>query len=183
MTSRVHHRPTLPPPPPGSGITVEEGEEGPRIVLPRRYTRVDLVLTGVFAAVAVWMAVWVREAATPDATASSLALAVMAGIGLIFGVLAASQAFAILAPRVIEGRGDRVVLGRKVGIRHIPQRRLHVSRIDAVERFWEDGDPAGGAPGVVRIRAGGHVHTLGKHLGADAVSWLEDAVRALAGRA
>lgn len=180
MESRQPELGTLPPPPPDSGITVEAGDDGPRITLPRLYTRIDVVLTGVFAAVAVWMVVWVREAARPDAAASSLALVVMGGIGGVFGVLALSQALAILAPRVIEDRGDRLVLSRKVGIRHVPQRTLPKSAIRSVERVWKEDAPGSGAPGVLEIRTDDRVHRVCKHLEAGAMSWLEDAVRTLA---
>lgn len=175
-------RTELPPPPPECGITVEPTDRGTRIVLPRRYSRVDLVIAGVSAAIAVWVYVWIRETATPEATGGLLAMWAVGALGVLFAFVAVSQAFAILAPRVIEDRGDRLVLARKIGVRQVLPHSIPTARIRAVERMWERGEDVEEAPGTVWVRTDDEVYKLGKGLKGVAVSWLEDAVRQMAGR-
>lgn len=170
-----------PPPPPGSGIEVGEDDRGARITLPRLYSQADVIVVVLSAAIAVWLAVWVDAMAT-DSAVSTLGWAVMAGIGVLFGVLAVSQAVPILAPRVIQDRGDRIVLSRAVGVRLVLPRALPKSAIRSVERVWEEDEAETGAPGVVRIRTDRRTCRIGKGLDTHAAAWLEDAVRSMAER-
>lgn len=167
-------------PPAGSGIVVEEDGDGVRITLPRLYSQGDVIVTVVSAAIAAWMAVWV-DAMGADPTGSTFGLGLMTGVGLLFALLAASQALPIVAPRVIQERGDRIVLSRAVGVRLIVRRDLPKSAIRSVERVWEEGEAQVGAPGVVRIRTDRHTYRLGRELDSTATAWLAEAVRTLAG--
>jgi len=168
-------------PPPGSGIAVGQDDEGLRITLPRLYSQGDVIVSVLSAAVAVWMAVWVDAMATGPA-ASTLGQLFMGGVGLLFGLLALSQAVPIVAPRVIRERGDRIVLSRAVGVRLILSRALPKSSVRSVERVWEEGEAGTGASGVVAIRTARQSHRLGRELDPEATAWLEIAVRAMAER-
>ena len=187
MPNDEHTRPgdgaELPVPPLSAecGITVEASDAGPEITLPRCYSRVDLVIAVVSAAVAIWVAVWVR-AASPEGTGGVVAVWAVGALGAFFAVVAASQAFAILAPRVIQDRGDRLVLSRKVGVRRVVPRSIPKAEIEAVERMWERGEDVSEAAGAVWIRTGDDVHRIGKGLDGVAVSWLEDALRTMVRR-
>lgn len=161
---------------------MESGDDGSEIILPRCYSRVDLVIAGVSAAIAVWVAVWVRETSSPETTGALLAMWAVGAIGVFFAVVAISQAFTILAPRVIEDRGDRLVLSRKVGVRRVVRRSIAKDEIEAVERMWARGEDVSEAPGEVWIRTDGDTHRIGNGLDGVAVSWLEDAVRVMAQR-
>lgn len=165
--------------PAGSGIVVGEDRGGIRITLPRLFTQGDVIVAGLAAAVAVWMAAW-ADAMAADPTATTLGWGVMAGIALLFGLLAVSQVVPVVAPRVIQDRGDRIVLSRAVGVRLIFRRELPKSAIHSVDRVREEGDAEAGEPGVVRIRTGRHDYRLGRGLEPWAAAWLEDAVRAMA---
>jgi hypothetical protein len=55
------------------------------------------------------------------------------------------------------------------------------SAIRSVERVWEEGE-ATGAQGEVAIRTDRHTYRLGRELDAEAIAWLEAAVRAMAER-
>ncbi len=187
MSSDERTRPAggaeLPVPPPSEecGITVEAGDDRAGIILPRCYSRVDLVLAGVSAAIAVWVAVWVR-AAMPTTPGGLVALWAVGALGVLFAVVAISQAFVILAPRVIEDRGDRIVLSRKVGVRRVFPRSIPKAEIEVVERMWERGEDVSEAAGAVWIRTEDATHRIGKGLDGVAVSWLEDALRAMVRR-
>lgn len=163
--------------PPGRGIVVREDGEGLRITLPRLYSQGDMIVAVLSAAVAVWMVVWV-DAMGAGATASMLGQVVMGGIGVLFGLLAVSQAVPIVAPQVIRDRGDRIVLSRAVGVRLVLSRAVPKKAIRSVERVWEEG--ATGAQGVVAIRTDRHTYRLGRELDAEATAWLEAAVRTMA---
>lgn len=168
-------------PPTGSGIVVSEDADGTRITLPRLYSQSDVVLTVVSAAIAVGMAAWV-DALAADPTASRLGSAFMAAIAFLFALLAVSQAIPIVAPRVIQDRGDRIVLSRAVGVRHVLPRTLPKTAIEFVDRVREEGEAETAAAGVVRIRTGRHTYRLGEDLDTEATAWLEDAVRTMAER-
>jgi threonine dehydrogenase-like Zn-dependent dehydrogenase len=172
----------LPVPPPSEecGITVEDGDRT-EIVLPRCYSRVDVVIAAVSAAIAVWVAVWVR-AASPEGTGGVVAVWAVGALGALFAVVAVSQAFAILAPPVIQDRGDRIVLSRKVGVRRVLPRSIPKSEIEAVERMWERGEDVSEAAGAVWVRTADATHRIGKGLDGTAVSWLEDALRVMVRR-
>ncbi|MFW5947396.1 MAG: hypothetical protein ACOCUW_02785 [Gemmatimonadota bacterium] len=182
MTSE-HRRGTgsgpVPDPPPTSGITVEEHDHGVRIRLPRLYSRGDVIVGVLAGGVAVWMAAWV-DAMAADPASSLVGRAVMAAIGLAFGLLAVAQGLRILAPRVIEARDDRLVLSRAVGVRRVFPHAIPRSTIRSIERAWDEDEALAGGPGVVVIRTDRDTHRIGKHLDPTAVSWLEDAVRELA---
>lgn len=176
---RNHRGTNTPPglePPAGSGIAVERTDDGVRVTLPRLYTRVDLVIVGVSAAIAVFMGVWIGQ--TDAGTGPALlAMVFAAGIGLLFGWLAVSEGLAIAAPRVIEDAGDAIVLGRKVGVRHVPGRWIRKSDVREVHWTWTEEEP-----GVVELRTDGRVHRLGEHLDVASLEWLEGVVRAMVGR-
>lgn len=104
-----------------------------------------------------------------------------ARLGLLFGVLAGSQAVPIVAPRVIQDRGDRIVLSRAVGVRLILRREVSKTAIRSVERIWEEGQAGTRTPAVVRIRTERHTYRLGRELDMKATAWLEYAVRTMAG--
>lgn len=170
----------IPDPPPDSGIRVQRSDDGARITLPRLYSQGDVIIAVLSAAIAVWMGVWLRAVPT-DPAASTFAWVIMAVIGLFFAGVAVSQGLPVVARRVIEDRGDRLVLGRAVGVRRIPLRSLPKPAIRSVERVWDHGEAEAGAPGVVRVRTGDADYRLGEYLDVAAVSWLEDAVRTMAG--
>lgn len=163
------------PPPPGSGIEVAEEADGTRITLPRLYSQGDVIVAVLAAAIAVWMAVW-ADALAADRAVSTFGWAVMNGIALFFGVLAVSQAVPVVAPRVIQDRGARIVLSRAVGARLLLSRVLPKSAVRSVERVWEEGEAEREAPGAVRIRTDRHAYRLGKELDQEATLWLEDAL-------
>ena len=168
--------PQGPEPPAGSGIAVEGTDDGVRVTLPRLYTRVDLVIVGVSAAIAAFMGVWIGQ--TDAGTGPGLlAMAFAGAIGLFFGWLAVSEGLAIAAPRVIEDAGDAIVLGRKVGVRHVPGRWIRKADIREIHWTWTEEEP-----GVVEIRTQGRVHRLGEHLDVASLEWLEGAVRAMVER-
>ncbi|MFW6206221.1 MAG: hypothetical protein ACOC5I_03210, partial [Gemmatimonadota bacterium] len=135
-------------PPPDSGITVEAGDDGVRITLPRLYTRGDIIVTVAAGAVAAWMAVWV-DAMAADPASSRFGAVVMAAIGLAFGAVAVSQGFRVLAPRVIEERGDGLVLSRAVGVRRLFPHAIRRAAIRSVERAWDEDEALRGGPGAV----------------------------------
>jgi hypothetical protein len=163
-------------PPDGSGITVERGGDGLCVTLPRLYGRGDVVVAVVAAAVALWVAVWL-DATASGTGASRLAWLAVAGVGVFFAALALSEAVPILARRVIEDAGDRIVLSRQVGARRVLRKALPKSRIRSVERIWREDEP-----GVVEIRVGDDVYPVGKRLDAPALEWLEGVVRGMARR-
>ncbi len=167
-------------PPPSSGIKVVEEAEGARITLPRLYSQGDVIVTVAAVAIAAWMAVW-ADALAADRTLSTFGWAVMNGIGLLFGLLAVSQAVPIVAPRVIQDRGDRIVLSRAVGVRLLLSRGLLKSVIRSLDRVREEGGERG-MTGAVRIRTDRHVYRLGEELDPAATEWLEAAVRAMVER-
>ena len=180
MSDQTTDRPDgIQPPPGGSGIVVQRGDGGARITLPRLYTRVDLVLTGVFAAVAVWVGAWLQQTTAPAGTGALAARGFVALIGLFFAGLAVSQAYAILAPRVIEGEDDTLVLARLIGVRRVLPRRIPKSAVRSVDWVWSEGEGASG-DGEVRVRTDDDVYRLGKGLDVAALEWLEGAVRRLA---
>lgn len=163
-------------PPDGSGITVEDGDDGLRVTLPRLYGQGDVIVAVLAAAVALWVGVWL-DATASGPGASRLAWLAGAGVVVFFAALAVSEAVPILARRVIEDAGDRIVLSRQVGARRVLQKMLPKSRIRSVERIWREEEP-----GVVEIRVGDDVYRVGKRLDEPALEWLEVALRAMARR-
>jgi hypothetical protein len=162
-------------PPYGSGIAVESGDRGLRVTLPRLYARGDVVVAVVAAVVALAVGAWL-DATAGGTGAARLAWFAVAGVGVFFATLAISEAIPILAPRVIEDAGDRIVLSRQVGARRVLRRTLPKSRIQSIERTWREEEP-----GVVEIRVGGDAHRVGKGLDPAALDWLAGALRGMAG--
>lgn len=171
----------LPPPPPGRGISVDDGARGLRVTLPRLYTRADMIAAALLAAVAVWIGAWLETTSGAGATGSTLGRGFMALVGLFFAALALAEAVPILTRRYVEDGGDRLVLGRSLGARRFPRHKLPKSGIRLVDRV-RDAESPGAGPEEVRVWAGDDEHRLGKHLDDEAVEWLETAVRQLAGR-
>lgn len=171
-----------PEPPAGSGIVVEETGRGTRITLPRLYTTGDIIITGLSAAITVWMVVWLDAVSGADSAASALGRAVMVAIALFFGLLALSQGLPIATRRFIEGRGDRLLFGRSLGARRLVRREVPRSAIRMVDRVRDAEPEVGAGPEEVRVWTDDGEHRFGKQLDDDAVAWLEDAVRRLAGR-
>ena len=170
------HRTETPPPaapPPGRGIAVEETDAGLRVTLPRLYGQSDVVTAVLAAAIAVWMGVWL-DATARDPGASTLAWLAMAAVGVFFAALAVSEAVPILTRRVIEDRGDRIILSRRVGVRRVLRRELPKSEIAAVDWVWREDEP-----GVVEVRTREAVHRLGKRLDVAALEWLEGVIRGM----
>jgi hypothetical protein len=161
-------------PPSGSGITVERGDDGLVVTLPRLYGQGDVIVAVLAAAVALWVGVWL-DATASGPGASRLAWLFVAGVGAVFAALALSEAVPILARRVIEDAGDRIVLSRQVGARRVFRKALPKSRIRSVERIWRVDEP-----GVVEIRVGDDVYRVGKRLDSPALEWLEGVLREMA---
>jgi hypothetical protein len=161
-------------PPYGRGITVEQGDRGLRITLPRLYGRGDVIVAVLAAAVALWMGVWL-DATGGGPGAGRLAWLVVAAVGLFFAALALSEAIPILARQVIEDAGDRVVLSRQVGARRVLRKTLPKAQIRSVERISREDEP-----GAIEIRVGDDVHRVGKRLDPAALDWLAEVVRAMA---
>ena len=174
-------RPADLPPPPNDGFDVEATSTGARVTLPAHYTTGDVIIAAVAAAVTVWMATWL-DALRADGSGSGLAMAVLAAVGVVFGVLAVSQGFRIVARRVVARRDDRLVLGWRLGARVVPRESVPVAAITLVDRVLEL--RAGEAVGAeeVRIRTGDAEWRVGDGLDAGGLEWLEAAVRQLAGR-
>jgi hypothetical protein len=165
-------------PPSGSGITVERGRDGRhRITLPRLYGRGDVIVAVLAVAVALWVGVWL-DATGGGPGAGRLAWIVVAGVGLVFAALAVSQAVPILARRVVEDAGDRIVLSWQVGARRVLPTSLPKTRLRSVERAWRQEEPA-----AVEIRVGDDVHLVGKYLDAPTLEWLEAVLRRMAVKA
>jgi hypothetical protein len=160
--------------PDGSGITVEQGDHGLCLTLPRLYGRGDVVVAVMAAAVAIWVGVWL-DATAVGPGASRLAWLAGAVVVAFFAALAISEALPILARQVIEDAGDRIVLSRQVGARRVLRKSLPKSRILSVERIWRVEEP-----GVVEIRVGDDMHRVGRRLDALALEWLEGALRDMA---
>lgn len=178
--NRPRHDGPVPPPPEESGIVVEETSAGTRVTLPHLHTRSDVIVAVVAGAVAAWIGVWLRGMSIGDQVGSTLGMALMGGIGLAFGYIAASELYGIVTRPVIEGRGDELVLSRRLGARFLLPRSIPGSTIETVDRGFEDtGD---GGPETVRIWTDDGVQRVGAHLDPEALEWLEDAVRRLAGR-
>ncbi|MDX1675390.1 MAG: hypothetical protein R3314_11395 [Longimicrobiales bacterium] len=168
------HRTDTPPPiapPAGRGITVEETDTGLRVTLPRLFGQSDVVTAVLAAAIAVWMGVWL-DATARDPGASTLAWLAMAAVGVFFAALAVSEAVPILTRRVIEDRGDRIVLARRIGVRRVLKRTLRKPEITAVDWVWREDEP-----GVVEIRTDDAVHPIGKRLDVAGLEWLEGVIR------
>lgn len=160
-------------PPRGSGIVVEDGDCGPRLVLPRLHGQGDVIAAVLSAGVAVWVGVWL-DATSPGPAGPTLPWLAMAAVGVFFGALAVSEALPILARRVIEDAGDRIVLSWQVGARRVLRKALPKARIRAVERVRREAEP-----GVVEVRVGTDVYRVGRHLDGLALAWLEDALVAM----
>jgi hypothetical protein len=170
----------LPHPPAGSGVEVEETAAGRRITLPRLYTRADLIVTAVAAALAVWMAVWVRDLAADYPRQSTLGLSLMAAVGLVFAGVALSQGLRIVARRVIQGSDDGLVLARQLGARTVGRRAVASADIAAVARVRDESDVRARVAGSVWVRTGDGNEFLGRGLDPETLAWLEDAVRRMA---
>lgn len=153
---------------------MEATPAGARITLPHLHTRADIIVATVSGAVATWIAVWLRGLAD-DPAGSLLWMTVLGGIGLVFGFVALSELYGILGRRVIEGRSDRLLLGRRLGARVVLPRAIPLSAIESVARGFESTET--GDPETVRVRAGDDVHRLGAYLDPAALEWLEEAVR------
>jgi hypothetical protein len=163
-------------PPDGSGIIVERGDDGLRVTLPRLYGQGDVIVAVLAAAVALWVGAWL-DATASGTGASRVAWLAVGGVGVFFAALALSEAVPILARRVIEDAGDRIVLSRQVGARRVLRKTLPKSRIRSVERVWREDEP-----GLVEIRVGDDVFPVGKRLDAPALEWLEGLLRGMATR-
>jgi hypothetical protein len=163
-------------PPDGSGIAVEQGDDGLRVTLPRLYGQGDVIVAVLAAAIAVWVGVWL-DATASGPGASRLAWLAGAGVVVFFAALAISEALPIVARRVIDDAGDRIVLSLQVGARRVLPQTLPKSAIRSVERIWHEDEP-----GVVEIRVGDDVHRVGKRLDTPALEWLEAVLREMARR-
>ena len=169
----------MPDPPTNSGIELEAGDEGARITLPRLYSTGDILTAVLAAAIAVWIAVWLDSMA-PGRGVSALGRTLMAAVGLFFAALAVSEAWPMLARRVLEDRGDAVALGRRLGVRTLFFRTIPKTVITSVDRLPEPGTDAVNAP-YVMVRTDDDVHRIGKHLGEPELAWLEEALRTVVG--
>ncbi|MFW5951561.1 MAG: hypothetical protein ACOCVZ_05540 [Gemmatimonadota bacterium] len=167
----------LPRPPAGSGVVVEETPRGRRIILPRLYTRADLIVTGMAAAVALWLAVWVDDLAADHPRPSTPGLVAMALVGLAFGVVAVSQGVRILARPVLEEHPDHLVVGRRLGARTVLKRSVAKADIEAADRIRDPEAVSADAAGVVRLRTRTGDHLLCRGLDPETLAWLEAAVR------
>lgn len=170
----------LPRPPAGSGVELEDTAPGRRIVLPRLYTRADLMVTLVTAALAAWMGVWVRDLANDYPRQSTLGLSLMAAVGVFFAGVAISQGLRILARRVIEEDDDGLVLARRLGARTVGRRPIPRADIAAVVRVRDEADARAGVAGSVWLRAGERNEFLGRGLDPASLAWLEEAIRRMA---
>lgn len=174
----------LPRPPAGRGVELEETASGrARIILPRLYTRPDLIVTLLTAALAVWMGAWVRELAAGYPRQSTLGLSFMAAVGLAFAGVAVSQGLRIVGRRVIEEDDDGLLLARRLGARTVGRRAIGRADITAVARVRDEADATAGVAGSVWLRAGERDEFLGRGLDPEALAWLEEAVRRLARQA
>jgi hypothetical protein len=160
----------------GRGITVEPADRGLRVTLPRLYGQGDVIVAVLAAVVAVWVGVWL-DATASGPGASRLAWLAVAGVGAVFAALAISEAVPILARRVIEDTGDRVVLSWQVGARRVLRKTLPKSRIRSVEQIWREDEP-----GVVEIRVGDDVYRVGKRLDQPTLDWLAEVLQDMARR-
>lgn len=163
-------------PPRGSGILLEDGDRGPRLILPRLHGQSDVIAAVLSAGVAAWVGVWL-DATSAGPGGPTLPWLAMGAVGVFFAALAMSEALPILARRVIEDAGDRIVLSWQVGARRVLRKGLPKARIRAVERVRREAEP-----GVVEVRAGNDVYRIGKHLDGLTLEWLEDALVEMVGR-
>ncbi|MGK7312682.1 MAG: hypothetical protein ACN0LA_10645 [Candidatus Longimicrobiales bacterium M2_2A_002] len=165
----------VPEPPAESGIEVEERDDGVRITLPRLRSTGDILTAVLAGAVAVWIAVWL-DAMAPGRGVSALGRALMAAVGLFFGVLAVSEAWPMLTRRVIDIRDDAIALGRRLGVRTLFTRTIPTAEITSVDRLPEPGT-TGPEAMEVKIRAGDRETGVGRHLEDGALDWLEAVLR------